>query len=100
MDGVALAIFPCNQFGSQEPASDDKIKAFAESKGVDSANTHVLAKGDVNGKNTGAMYQLVKAQTGMEIGWNFQGGFVVDKAGTIQQVKDMGQVEDIVKGLL
>lgn len=98
-DDVAVAIFPCNQFGAQEPADDKSIKAFATGKGVDSPNAYVFAKGDVNGAKACETYQLVKGQTGMEIGWNFKGGFLVDKNGAIEAATDMGAVEQRVKDL-
>lgn len=48
--GVEVAIFPCNQFGAQEPGTDEEINTFCAVKGVKDAN--VFTKGDVNGANT------------------------------------------------
>ena len=40
----------CNQFGGQEPGTDNDIESFCAVKGVKNAN--VFTKGDVNGPNT------------------------------------------------
>ena len=104
-DGVAVALFPCGQFGGQELANDADIVQFAKGKlgvsSTDGPDAYVFTKQDINGPNACETYKTVKAESGMgDPGWNFKGNFVVDKTGKIQAVGDMGKVEDIVRGLL
>jgi glutathione peroxidase-family protein len=33
-EGLRILAFPCNQFGGQEPGTDEEIKAFAAAKGA------------------------------------------------------------------
>jgi glutathione peroxidase len=44
---VEVLIFPCNQFGAQEPGTDAEVANFCALKGV--PNATVLTKADVNG---------------------------------------------------
>ena len=101
IDGVKIALFPCNQFGSQENGSDPEIHAFALSKGLNESQTIVFSKADVNGPNTRPTYLCVKEATGMgNIKWNFAGQFIVDKMGSITKVDDILKVEALVRELL
>lgn len=98
---MKVAIFPCNQFGAQEPGTDEEIYQFAMSKGVDSSNAFIFSKGDVNGGNTRESYKFVKAATGMgEISWNFGGQFIVDREGQVKLCPDMKKAEEMVRELL
>ena len=86
MDDVEVLLFPCNQFGGQEPGSDAEIEQFCALKNVQGAT--VFTKGDVNGDNTRDTYKLVKNELKMgDIAWNFAGKFIVDKNGKILPVK-------------
>ena len=86
MDDVEVLLFPCNQFGGQEPGSDAEIEQFCALKNVQGAT--VFTKGDVNGDNTRDTYKLVKNELKMgDIAWNFAGKFIVDKKGKILPVK-------------
>lgn len=75
--------FPCNQFGAQEPGSDEQIAEFAQSRfGV---TFPMFSKIEVNGSGACALYDWLKAeQPGAEgkgdIGWNFT-KFLVDAEG-------------------
>jgi glutathione peroxidase len=66
--------FPCNQFGKQEPGSDEEIQGFCQMNyGV---SFPVFSKIDVNGENTHPLYQFLKSsQKGLlgseAIKWNF-----------------------------
>ncbi len=77
--------FPCNQFGAQEPGTNDEILAFAASKyGV---KFPMFAKIEVNGDGACELYKLLKsAQPGddgnADIPWNFT-KFIVDGAGNV-----------------
>jgi len=84
-EGLRILAFPCNQFGSQEPATDAEIKAFAESKGAEiGKGFDLFSKIDVNGKEAHPLWEyLKKKQQGTltnNIKWNFT-KFVVDKEG-------------------
>ncbi|KAJ9214392.1 hypothetical protein DTO166G4_4016 [Paecilomyces variotii] len=67
--------FPCNQFGNQDPGSNDEIQSFCQvNYGV---TFPVLGKIDVNGDNAAPVYTWMKAeQPGMlglkRIKWNFE----------------------------
>ncbi|KZN91920.1 Peroxiredoxin [Penicillium chrysogenum] len=67
--------FPCNQFGSQDPGSDDEIQSFCQlNYGV---TFPVLGKLDVNGDNAAPVWTFLKEQQpgimGMKrVKWNFE----------------------------
>jgi glutathione peroxidase len=79
--GLDVLGFPCNQFGAQEPGSEDEIESFCEiNYGV---SFPLFAKIDVNGDNAAPLYQyLKKAKPGVlgseAIKWNFT-KFLVDR---------------------
>ncbi len=82
-DKLVIIGFPCNQFGGQEPGSNEEIVAFCKKNyGV----TFPLAdKVDVKGDNTAAIYQWLtqKAKNGVldaTISWNFN-KFLLDENG-------------------
>ena len=81
--GFAVLGFPCNQFGSQEPGSEQEIKTFCEmSFGV---KFPLFAKVDVNGSNAHPLYQfLTRTKPGLlgipQIKWNFT-KFLIDQNG-------------------
>ena len=83
--GLEVLGFPCNQFGAQEPGSEDEIAQFCElNYGV---TFPLFAKVDVNGANAAPLYQhLKKAKPGLlgseAIKWNFT-KFLVDRKGNI-----------------
>lgn len=81
MEGVEVLIFPCNQFGAQEPGSNEEIQSFCLARGVDGG--HVFAKDDVNGPNTRPVYRYLR-EIGVippKVSWNFAGKFIIDKNG-------------------
>ena len=59
-DGLEIVVFPCNQFGSQEPGTNSEISAFAKSKGFRGL---IMSKGDVNGAKTRPTFKFLKAST-------------------------------------
>lgn len=75
--------FPCNQFGGQEPGTDEEILEFATSKyGVDFP---MFSKIEVNGEGSCELYQWLRGQTGdADIGWNFE-KFLIDREGNVSQ---------------
>ena len=82
--GLVVLGFPCNQFGQQDPGSEAQISEFCQiNYGV---TFPMMAKVDVNGKDTHPVYQFLKSQPqgkgmlGDAIKWNFT-KFLVDKNG-------------------
>jgi len=82
-DKLMIIGFPCNQFGGQEPGSNEEIVEFCKKNyGV----TFPLAdKVDVKGTNTAAIYQWLtqKSKNGVldaSISWNFN-KFLLDENG-------------------
>lgn len=80
--GLRILGFPCNQFGFQEPGTDEEIKEFATGKY--NVKFDMFSKINVNGNNTHPLWTYLKAkQQGFlmnAIKWNFT-KFVVDKEG-------------------
>lgn len=91
--GLVVLGFPCNQFGSQDPGSNEEIGAFCQKNyGV---SFPMMAKTDVNGAQAHPLYQWLKAQAPGVLGsegikWNFT-KFLVGKNGTT--VKRYGSVD-------
>ncbi len=83
--GLVILGFPSNQFGSQEPGSEEEIMNFCRvNYGV---SFPMFAKIDVNGDKAHPLYkQLKEAQPGIlgsrSIKWNFT-KFLVDTDGTV-----------------
>jgi glutathione peroxidase len=81
--GFAVLGFPCNQFGGQEPGSNEEIKSFC------SANFHVtfpmFDKIEVNGAKRHPLYvQLAGKESPFpgDVKWNF-GKFLIGRDGKI-----------------
>ncbi len=73
-EGLEIFAFPCNNFLSQEPGSDEQVQEFAKSKGV---SFPVFAKIDCeNYDKTHPLYVYLKnslnnGMLGNGIKWNF-----------------------------
>lgn len=103
--GLSILGFPCNQFLSQEPGTEEEIKNFCMSSfGV---KFDMFSKIDVNGQNTHPLYVYLKEHSGGFFGdaikWNFT-KFLVDRDGEV--VKRYApstkpkEIEDDIKKLL
>jgi glutathione peroxidase len=83
--GLAVMGFPCNQFGSQDPGSNEEIGAFCQANyGV---SFPMMAKVDVNGAQAHALFLWLKAEApgllGSEgIKWNFT-KFLINRQGQV-----------------
>ena len=82
--GLSILGFPCNQFLSQEPGTEEEIKNFCMSSfGV---AFDMFSKIDVNGENTHPLYKYLKEHAGGfitdTIKWNFT-KFLVDREGRV-----------------
>src|SRR6204780_5293502 len=72
--GFVILGFPANNFGSQEPGTNQEIKTFCQSKY--SVTFPMMAKVSVKGDDTTPLYQFLtdkttNPQTSGEIKWNF-----------------------------
>jgi glutathione peroxidase len=75
-------IFPCNQFGQQEPGTAQEITEFCDKKGFQGT---IMQKIDVNGPDTHPVYLYLKHSAGpAEIKWNFATYYVIDHHGDVQ----------------
>ena len=84
-EGFAVIGFPCNQFGNQEPASNDEVRQFC------SLNYNISfplsEKVDVNGDDTTELYKTLKREApgvlgSQRIKWNFT-KFLVGRDGKV-----------------
>ncbi|KAM2035164.1 hypothetical protein EV2_039184 [Malus domestica] len=82
--GLEILAFPCNQFGAQEPGTNDEIVEFACTRFK--AEYPIFDKVDVNGDNAAPIYKFLKSSKGGLFGdsikWNFS-KFLVDKEGKV-----------------
>lgn len=85
--GLVVLGFPCNQFGRQDPGSNDEIGAFCQKNyGV---SFQMMGKIDVNGDGAHPLYQwLTREAPGLlgtkAIKWNFT-KFLVGKDGEVRK---------------
>jgi glutathione peroxidase len=81
--GFVILGFPCNQFGSQEPGTDEEIKQFCTSKYF--ITFPLFDKIEVNGANRHPLYELLAGKDSPfpgDITWNFN-KFLIGKDGKI-----------------
>jgi glutathione peroxidase len=82
--GFVIVGFPANNFGSQEPGTNEEIKTFCKSKY--SVTFPMMAKVSVKGDDTTPLYQFLTTKanpsTDGEIKWNFT-KFLVGKDGNV-----------------
>jgi glutathione peroxidase len=78
--GFTILGFPANNFGGQEPGTNEEIKTFCSSKY--NVTFPMYAKISVKGDDKAPLYQFLTAATGSEIQWNFT-KFLVDKNGKV-----------------
>jgi glutathione peroxidase len=98
--------FPCNQFGAQEPGTEEQIRTFcATNYGV---TFPMSTKIEVNGANRHPLYAwLTSAATGFpgDIEWNFE-KFLISRDGRVlkryppaTKPEDRGLMQDIADAL-
>lgn len=82
-EGFAVAGFPCNQFGAQEPGAESEIKDFCQTRyGV---TFPLSAKIEVNGAGRHPVYEWLTqsaAGGGDDIRWNFE-KFLIGRDGQV-----------------
>jgi glutathione peroxidase len=100
--GLEILGFPCNQFGHQEPGSNEQIEQFCETRF--SVGFPLFAKLDVNGSGADPLYKYLKHTApgilGSErIKWNFT-KFLVSKDGaSITRFAPTTKPEELVSAI-
>ncbi len=107
--GFEVLAFPCNQFGAQEPGSEEGISAFCEKNfGI---TFPLFAKIDVNGPNAHPLYRFLKKEKPGLLGivgsgairWNFT-KFLIDRKGRVVArygpAKEPGALASAIESLL
>ncbi|WP_069999035.1 glutathione peroxidase [Cellulosilyticum sp. I15G10I2] len=83
-DGLEILGFPCNQFGKQDPGTNEEVEQFCKlNYGV---SFTMFEKVDVNGDNAHPMFKFLaheaKGILSNKIKWNFT-KFLVDQEGNV-----------------
>jgi glutathione peroxidase len=80
--GLVIVGFPANNFGAQEPGTNQEIKTFCTRKY--NVSFPMMSKVSVKGDDKTPLYQYLTAtpKTGGEIQWNFT-KFLVDRDGNV-----------------
>ena len=83
--GFEILGFPCNQFGAQEPGTNEEVQSFCELKY--NVSFKMFDKIDVNGSDASPLFKYLKHESpgilGTEaIKWNFT-KFLVNKDGQV-----------------
>lgn len=98
-EGLEILGFPCNQFASQDPGSNDEIASFClKNYGVDFT---MFEKIDVNGDEAHPIFKYLKDELpgtlGKKVKWNFT-KFLVGKDGEpIKRFAPTTKPQDIEK---
>ncbi|TVY27248.1 Glutathione peroxidase-like peroxiredoxin [Lachnellula hyalina] len=85
-DEFEILGFPCNQFGGQEPGSDEEIQSFCQlNYGV---SFPILGKTDVNGDKANPLFEWLKEEKPGILGlkrvkWNFE-KWLIGKDGKVK----------------
>jgi glutathione peroxidase len=104
--GLVVLGFPCNQFGAQDPGSNEEIVAFCQANyGV---SFPMMAKVDVNGATADPLFQWLTSEAPGLLGsrsvkWNFT-KFLLGRDGRVlrrygPQAAPAGLAKDIEKAL-
>ncbi len=83
--GFVILGFPCNQFGQQEPGTEQEIAKFCDLNY--NVTFPMFSKLDVNGERTHPLFAILKEQAPgllgtLAIKWNFT-KFLVDRRGRV-----------------
>ncbi|XP_021815508.1 probable phospholipid hydroperoxide glutathione peroxidase [Prunus avium] len=82
--GLEVVAFPCNQFGDEEPGSNEEIEEFVCTRFK--SEFPIFDKIEVNGDDTAPLYKFLKLGKwgffGDDIQWNFT-KFLVDRDGKV-----------------
>ena len=91
--GLEIIAFPCNQFGEQEPGTDETIKSFCQTYNI---SFTVASKIEVNGENAHPIYKALRAEAknSEPISWNFE-KFIIDKDGRVSNYPPNATPQDL-----
>ncbi len=89
--GLEVIGVPCNQFGAQEPGSDEQIHEYCTSKYETSFD--MFSKVDVNGKDAAPLYAWLTSEGKGPVKWNFA-KFIVGRDGSYLGRFDSGTAPD------
>jgi len=78
--GFVVLGFPSNDFGRQEPKSNEEIKKFCELRYK--VDFPLFAKSVVSGPDKIPLYRHLTAADGGEVAWNFE-KFLIDRDGRV-----------------
>jgi glutathione peroxidase len=94
-DSLVVIGFPCNQFGNQEPGTNEEIKEFCTSNF--SITFPIAEKIYVNGPDAHPIYKYCKDKAigGKDIAWNFE-KFLISIDGSIKHYPSSYQIADII----
>ena len=100
--GLEVLGFPCNQFGAQEPGSNEEIQSFCNLNY--NVTFKLFDKIDVNGPKTSPLFKHLKNQSpgilGTEgIKWNFT-KFLVNKDGEVVKRFSPKDTETVIEAQL
>ena len=80
--GFVIAGFPANNFGGQEPGTNEEIKQFCNR--TYSVKFPMFSKISVKGEDKAPLYRFLTGAMGGEVQWNFT-KFLMDKNGKVIQ---------------
>lgn len=100
--GLCVIGFPCNQFGGQEPGSNEEIASFCTLNfGV---TFPLMKKVDVNGKDASPVFTFLKSKSssfwGSRIKWNFTKFLISSDGKTIQRYSPTTKPESFEEEIL
>lgn len=103
--GLVVIGFPCNQFGSQEPETNETmVEACEINHGV---SFQLVEKVDVNGQNTHPVFKWLKQKSGglfgSKIKWNFTKFLIAPDGSFVKRyspVKKPKKIEGDIRKLL
>jgi len=87
-DKLAVVGLPCNDFGAQEPGTEDEIVTFCETHF--SVTFPLTEKVTIKGENSSPIYQYLtkkdlNGNQNSEVAWNFQ-KYLIDENGFLEVV--------------
>ena len=98
-EGLVVVGFPCNQFGGQEPGTEQEIVKFCQLSY--DVKFPLTGKIEVNGPGRHPIYQWLTSKFPGDIAWNFEkfligrDGKVVKRYPPATQPDDKGLLQDI-----
>ena len=100
--GLEILGFPCNQFGKQDPGSNDEIQEYCQlNYGV---SFPMFARIEVNGSGADPLFKYLKQQApgmlGGRIKWNFTKFLVDTEGGVVKRYAPTVNPQDIEGDIL